>query len=58
MKKITDIKLLFKELDIPGILGLEHNGTIEQVNKEVVNHAPLIQVIQAFNQGKIYQCQN
>lgn len=58
MKQITDINELLKELNIPGVLGLENNGDIEIVNKEIVSHAPLKLTLQALQEGKIYSCQN
>ena len=58
MKQITDINELLKKLNIPGVLGLENNGDIEIVNKEIVSHAPLKLTLQALPEGKIYSCQN
>lgn len=58
MKQITDINELLKELNVPGSLGLAHNGSMEVVNKEIISHAPLTLILQALNEGNIYSCQN
>lgn len=58
MEQIVSIEELLKELESPGVLGLEHRGSIEVVNKLVISHAPLILILQALSEGKIYSCQN
>ena len=56
---ITDIDQLLNELRTPGIIGVRHDdGTVEKVNKEIINHAPMVHVIRELHKGNLVSCPN
>lgn len=56
---ITDMEQLINELQTPGLIGLRNpQGEIEMINKQILNNAPILLLIEELHKGNIFTCQN
>lgn len=58
MVKVETVEEALQELESPGIMGLKYEGEIQSINKVILRHAPVIDLIKNVHSGNLFKCQN
>lgn len=58
MVKIETVEEALRELESPGVMGLKYEGKVQPINKAILRHAPIIELIKDINSGNLFKCPN
>lgn len=58
MKRIEDIEELLRVLDNQYWIAVDHQHDREIISVDILKHAPIIYLVRALHEGRLYACPN